>query len=276
MGRVETRVYRRRAKRTKLLYSLLFLLLIGISLLLWRGLPGNFAAEQILPQAQSKVDEGASQSAETREVTLPEERWYAIQTGVFSTEAAALEKADAYTKRGAPGTVVQEGEKWRVFIACYGDEQDAADVRARLEANQKVETYLFTWTCPEVRLRMTGKTGQLDAVEAGFVLMPSTAGALRDTAMELDAAQLTTQEVLEAVSELEKQLSLWEDTVRSRFAPSQPELVKGMLQLTDAWHGRLLRVRGSEGATALSAALKAQAMAMYADMKQWRTALMAQ
>ena len=149
-------------------------------------------------------------------------------------------------------------------------------MRARLEANQKVETYLFTWTCPEVRLRMTGKTGQLDAVEAGFVLMPSTAGALRDTAMELDAAQLTTQEVLEAVSELEKQLSLWEDTVRSRFAPSQPELVKGMLQLTDTWHDRLQRIRSSEGATALSAALKAQAMAMYADMKQWRTALRAQ
>lgn len=277
MGRVETRMYKRRRQRAKVLRVMVLILLIAAAVLLaWGRLPTDFITEHISAPTPTPVTSAYDQTVESREVTLVEEIWYAIQTGVFSTEEAARQKADAYTKRGAPGTVVQEGEKWRVFIACYGTEADASAVRTRLEQNQKVDTYLYAWKCPQLRLRLTGKAGQLDAVEAGFTLLTSTAAALRDTATSLDAAQLTTQEAQAAMSALDGQITLWEDTIRSRFGKSVPALVESMLTITASWDGRFQALQSSQDATALSAALKAEAMGMYDDIIAWRNALAAQ
>lgn len=277
MGRVETRVYKRRRSRVKAVRRTALLLLLGAAaVLLWRSLPEGFVSERIAQPTSTPVTSAYDQTVETREVTLPAETWYAIQTGVFSTEEAALQKADAYTDRGAPGTVVQEGEKWRVFIACYGSEADASAVRTRLGEKQRVETYLYTWTCPELRLRLTGKAGQLDIVEAGFTLLISTAAALRDTATEVDAAQLTTGEAAAAVTALDGQISLWQETARSRFGQSIPPLVQGMLDVTENWSVRYESLQTAQDATSLSATLKAQAMGLYDEICTWRSEIAAQ
>lgn len=277
MGRVETRMYKRKKQRAKTYRRVIILFLLGCAaLLLWRGRYVPFIAERIGLPTPTPVTSTYDQTVETREVTLAEENWYAIQTGVFSTQEAALQKADDYTERGAPGTVVQEGEKWRVFIACYGTESDASAVRTRLEQNQKVDTYLYAWKCPELRLRLTAKAGQLDAVEAGFTLLTSTASALRDTATALDAAQLTTQEVAAAVDALDGQITLWEDTVRSRFGKAVPDLVKSMQTITGGWSARYDALQAADSATELSASLKEEAMGMYDEIIAWRNALAAQ
>lgn len=277
MGRVETRVYKRRRSRAKAIRrTALLLLLGGAAVLVWRSLPEGFVSERIAQPTTTPVTAAYDQTVETREVTLPAETWYAIQTGVFSTEEAALQKADAYTDRGAPGTVVQEGEKWRVFIACYGTEADASAVRTRLGEKQRVETYLYTWTCPELRLRLTGKAGQLDVVEAGFMLLISTAAALRDTAMEVDAAQFTAGEAAAAVTALDGQIRLWQETARSRFGQSIPPLVQSMLDITEGWSARREALQAAQDATALSAALKAQAMGLYDEICSWRSEVAAQ
>ena len=277
MGRVETRMYRRRRKRAKSFRMMILLLLIGMAIaLVVRQLPEGFISERIALPTPTPVTSSFEQTVETREVTLSAETWYAIQTGVFSTQEAAQQKSKAYAERGAPGTVVKQGEKWRVFIACYGTEADASAVRARLETNQKVDTYLYEWECPELRLRLTAKAGLLDAVEAGFTLLTSTAVALRDTATALDAAQLTTREAAQAAAALDSQISLWEDTVRSRFGKSIPALVQGMLEITGNWGARYGALQACEDATTLSAGLKGQAMGMYDEITAWRTALAAQ
>lgn len=277
MGRVETRMYKRKRQRSKVIRVMVLLGLLGTAVLLaGKRLPRGFITELISLPTPTPVTSAYDQTAETREVTLAEETWYAIQTGVFSTKEAADQKADAYTQRGAPGTVVREGEKWRVFIACYGSEGDASAVRTRLEQNQKVDTYLYAWKCPQLRMRLTGKKGQLDAVEAGFTLLTSTAAALRDTATSLDAAQLTTQEALSAVAALDGQITLWEDTIRSRFGKPVPALLESMLTITANWDERCRRVQSSGDATTLSAALKAEAMGMYDEIIAWRNALAAQ
>lgn len=277
MGRVETRIYKRKRSRMKALRRCaLVLLLGGAAVLAWRTLPAGFVTERIVQPTATPLTSAYDQTVETREVTLPKETWYAIQTGVFSTQEAASQKADAYTDRGAPGTVVQEGEKWRVFIACYGTEADASAVRTRLGEKQRVETYLYTWTCPELRLRLTGKAGQLDAVEAGFTLLVSTAAALRDTATELDAAQLTTGEAAAVVAALDGQIRLWQDTTRSRFGQSIPPLVEGMLAITDNWAERYAFLQSAQDATTLSAALKARAMGLYDEICTWRSEVAAQ
>lgn len=277
MGRVEMRIYRQKQRKARWKRWLLGAgMAAGAALLLWRGGQASFATDYIGLPASTPLVNSFDRTVETREVTLKAETWYAIQTGVFSTQEAAVQKADAYTQRGAPGTVIRQGEKWRVFIACYGTEGDASAVRTRLENNQKVDTYLYSWTCPEIRLRMSGMAGQLDAAEAGFTLLSTTAAVLRDMAMELDAAQLTTQEVINAAQALADQISLWEETVRSRFGKEVPELVEGMLKITALWDGRYKALAAAEDATAMSAALKAQAMGMYDDICTWRESLAAQ
>lgn len=277
MGRVETRMYRRRQKRARWRrWLVVILLLAGAGVLLWRGGQASFVTDYIGLPGPTPLASAFDRTVDTREVTLTADTWYAIQTGVFSTQEAAIQKADAYTQRGAPGTVIRQGEKWRVFIACYGTEEEAAAVRTRLESNQKVDTYLYAWACPEVRLRLSGMAGQLDAAEAGFTLLTTTATALRDTAVELDAAQLTTQEVMAAARALDDQISLWEDTVQSRFGKNVPSLVEGMLKIAGSWDARYAALAAAEDATALSAALKAQAMGMFDDICTWREALKAQ
>ena len=42
------------------------------------------------------------ETVEVREITLPAEVWYCLQSGIFSNEAAAREKSLAYSDRGAP------------------------------------------------------------------------------------------------------------------------------------------------------------------------------
>lgn len=277
MGRVETRIYRQKQRKARWRRWLLGAgVVAGLAALLWRGGQASFATDYIGLPASTPLVNSFDRTVDTREVTLKAETWYAIQTGVFSTQEAAVQKADAYTQRGAPGTVIRQGEKWRVFIACYGTEGEAAAVRTRLENNQKVDTYLYAWNCPEIRLRLSGMAGQLDAAEAGFTLLSTTAASLRDMAMELDAAQLTTHEVMDAVRALNDQVSLWEETVRSRFGNNVPALVKGMLEITARWDTRYQALAAAEDATAMSAALKAQAMGMYDDICTWREALAAQ
>ena len=276
MGRVEMRMYKRRQKRAKMLRRLLLGLLATTAvILLWRKLPGGFVAEHIASPTATPLTAAFDKTIESREVTLMAETWYAIQTGVFSTEEAAVQKADEYTERGAPGTVVHQGEKWRVFIACYGTEAEAASVRTRLEQNQRVETYLYAWECPELRLRLTGMVGQLDAAEAGFTLLTSTAAALRDHATTLDAGQMSAQEVHAALSAMDGQITLWEDTVHSRFGRETPALLEGMLAMTEDWDARYEALRNAESATALSAELKAQGMGMYDEICTWRRNLAA-
>ena len=270
-------MYKRRLRRVKMLRKLLLVMLVSVvALLIWKKLPGEFVAEHIASPTATPMAAAFDKAIESREVTLMAETWYAIQTGVFSTEEAATQKTSEYTDRGAPGTVVHQGEKWRVFIACYGTEADAASVRTRLEQNQRVETYLYAWECPELRLRLTGMAGQLDAAEAGFTLLASTAAALRDHATDLDAGQMSVQEATAALKAMDGQITLWEDTVRSRFGREMPALLKGMLVITEGWDARYDALRNAESATALSAELKAQGMGMYDAICTWRRNLAAQ
>ena len=127
-----------------------------------------------------------------------------------------------------------------------------------------------------LRLRLTGAAGQLDGVEAGFTLMISTAAALRDTAIQLDAGQLTTLEAKAVAEAAAGQISLWEKTAGSLFGKNLPPLVEGMRNVMKAWSARYEKIHAVENATQLSAALKAEAMNAYDDVIAWREQVAAQ
>lgn len=275
MAHIERRMYRRRRRqaRRRLAAALLLTAAAVLAMLILTRRPG-FLAQRITTPSPTPVTAAFDRTVATREVTLPAETWYAIQTGVFSTQEAAREKADAYAERGAPGTVVQEGDKWRVFIACYGSEADAATVRQRLGENQRVETYLYRWSCPELRLRLTGMAGQLDVLEAGFALIRQTAERLRDMAILMDAGETTVDEAVQAVGDLNESISLWADTARERFGKQAPEIVQKLLSIADGWNNcRKTIAAAGDSPTALSAALKGQAMMLFKEIIVFRSSV---
>lgn len=201
--------------------------------------------------------------------------WYAIQTGLFSTAEAAQQRAEAYAQRGAPGFSLREGDRYRVLIAGYAQQTDAAAVRDRLAREQQVETCLYTWVCPAITLRLTGMAGQLDVAAAGLTLAESTAAQLRDEAMALDAGTHTLQDAQQLLREADDRITLWADTARKRFVQPYPPLVSQELDVAERWPSAYtaLRQAAGEGAAALSAAMKVEAMRLYDQAVGMRAAM---
>lgn len=273
MARVERRVYRRRRKRRRILLTMFIILAAAAAAIWFASGKGRLLAERLNAPTPTPVTAAYDRTVQTREVTLPEAARYAIQTGVFSTEEAAMEKADDYTDRGAPGVVIQDGAKWRVFIACYRNEAEASAVRTKLGEMQRVETYLYRWLCPELRLRLTGMAGQLDAVEAGLTLMMQLPDDLMILAVQLDAAQLTEAEVRTELTSLRKQADLWKRTAKDRFGLNIPALVQQLLDAAEGFDRRAEEILGADTVTALSAALKLRGMQGYDELIRLRAGI---
>ena len=163
-----------------------------------------------------------------------------------------------------------------MFIACYGDKEDASGVRERLSAGQDVETYLYTWVCPALTLRLSGMRGQIDVAEAGLSQGLQQAVRLRDGAALLDCGEWTPSEARALAEELRAQAALWLETARSRFARPYPALMAGLMEAAEEWNERyqLLDRAAQESATALSAEMKLQAMALYDEVCAFRRQLM--
>lgn len=276
MGRVEKKMYRRArgqaVLRRMLMVCILSLLALG-AVIRFQGSAG-MDAEHVPQPTPTPVTAAYDETVETREITLDEVQWYAIQTGIYSTAKAAGEKRDTYAQRGAPGYVNQDGEKWRVYIACYGSKEDAAAVRERLSVNQDVETFLHTWVCPEITLRLSGMAGQLDVAESGLSLLGNAGAVLRDNAALLDGGERTLAEAQSVAEALDEQIRLWRETAQSRFTQPYPELVTLEMQLAEGWKSKYASIRQAETATALSAAMKLQAMALFDESCALRQELM--
>lgn len=276
MGRVEKRMYRR-ARGQSLLRRLLavgILAMMALGIAVRQRVNGGLNADYLPNPTATPIAAAYDETVEARQITLEEVSWYAIQTGIYSTQEAAAENCDTYAKRGAPGYVNQDGDKWRVYIACYGDKEEAQTVREKLRGNQEVETFLHTWVCPGISLRLTGAAGQVDVAEAGLSLLGDAAAALRDTAALLDSGERTQAETLAVAQALDEQVRLWRETARARFAKPYPALVDMELSMADSWDAKYAAISKAENATALSAAMKLQAMALFDESCALRETLM--
>ena len=276
MSRGQRRRYRRDRGQAMLRRLLLFLTVMVVL----AGVASHFTGRESItatplpaPTA-TPVTAAFDETVTTREVNLPQDVWYAIQTGVYSTREAAEGRVNAYADRGAPGYVAEDGGKWRVFIACYGSREDAAAVRERLNTMQQVDTYLHEWACPALTLRLSGMAGQLDVAEAGLFLPGQTAALLRDTAIALDAGEIMPDAARATVASIGDSMTLWAQTARERFAQPYPPLVEAILAIAQEWPTRQSAMEQAKDATALSAAMKQQAMALYDQTGDLRRQLM--
>lgn len=276
MGRVERRRYRRRMTQAAAARTLLVLTAAVIVCgLISRTRGGSLQVDRLTAPTATPVASSFDETPVTRDLVLDEERWYAIQTGVYSTQEAADAHIAAYADRGAPGMSAACDGKYRVLIASFGEKNDAQSVRQRLSDRQNVETCLYEWVCEPVTLRLSGKAGQLDVAEAGMALPLQAARLLRDAATSLDEGGMTSQDVLDLTSSLDAQFITWADAARARFDRPYPPLVQGELALVSVWQETASAVRQAarEGATQLSGTLKCRAMQYYAQIIAMRGGL---
>lgn len=274
MSRAQRRMYRRARgqaiRRRVLLAATLAVIAIGFASHL--GQRDGFSAQPLAQPTATPVTAAFDETVTAREVVLPADVWYAIQTGVYSTQEAAQARADAYADRGAPGYVAEDGGKWRVFIACYGDKADASAVRERLSTLQQVDTHLHEWSAQAVTLRLSGMAGQLDVAEAGLTLPVQAAAQLRDSAIALDAGEMTAEGARQAVEALGERMALWAQTARERFAMPYPAVISTVLSFAQNWPEQQRDILDTQDVTALSARMKQTAMAL----RDWDCALRVQ
>ena len=276
MSRRQRRIRRRRGQAAGIL------MLIAAGLIVLTGLrthlPGreDFSARSVSQPTATPVTSAFDETVVSRQVSLPADVWYAIQTGVYSSQEAALSRTDLYAERGAPGYAAEDGGKWRVFIACYGSRTDASAVRERLSTLQKVDTHLHEWLLPAVTLQLSGMAGQLDVAEAGLTLPSQTAALLRESAVALDAGESSMSSIRDSLASMDDSVTLWAKTARERFLPPRPVMVEQILSCTDRWTEQYRALRSAEAATALSAALKIHAMTCRSADSAIRAALLAE
>ena len=216
------------------------------------------------------------ETVEIREIALPAEVWYCLQSGIFSSEAAAQEKSLAYSDRGAPGFVSPEGGKFRVLLSAYASREDAQRVKEKLAGQQSVETYIYEMVRPALHLQLTGMRGQLDVLDAAAALLPELAQAWRETALTLDQGQTSLTEVQELAAEQQEQCHVMLNVLQERFLSPMPTLAQQLQALLTQAEASARRVQDAvgQGRTAASAQLKMEALAGHQALKDvWETIL---
>lgn len=68
----------------------------------------------------------------TKTLKLPKMAYYALQMGVYSSLDNASKQAASLQTLGAGGYIYADGDKYRVFAACYQNRESIKEVRARL------------------------------------------------------------------------------------------------------------------------------------------------
>ena len=90
----------------------------------------------------------------------------------------------------------------------------------------------------------------------------------------MDAGETTVEEAMQTVGDLNESISLWADTAHERFGRKAPEIVQKLLSITDSWNScRKTIAAAGDSPTALSAALKGQAMILYKEIIAFRSSV---
>lgn len=99
----------------------------------------------------------------TREMTLPEKTFYALQIGVYADEENAKAQSSALKKIGAAGYILKDGERFRVLASAYQDKESAAKVADQL-TREGIESRIYTIVRTRRTFKITGNAGQIEAV----------------------------------------------------------------------------------------------------------------
>lgn len=161
-----------RRRRQKLRRAGRIMALCGIAALLGISL----GASDVFARMNAVLDRGvqafSAQKSVQTEVVLPEIQVFALQLGVFDSEARARSEAVRLEQRGVR-CMIWKKDRLRLIA-------DAAAERAALDMRMAggQDAYIVSETLPEIRLSIGADAGGIDAVKAMLVLPDEAFGRM--------------------------------------------------------------------------------------------------
>lgn len=209
------------------------------------------------------LTETFDETVETKEITLPETVWYAIQMGAFESEEAAKTLAATYQNRGAAGYVMFQENRYRVLASVYPNKDDAQTVRTQLKTSHEIDSYVHEVAMPELTLKLTGMKGQIDIIEAALRFFPDALTQLQKMSIALDRKEANQQEVANELHVLCARAEELISVFSKRFTSPKHIMVERIEHLLSLYRQLEGAINADETlAVALAASLKYQTLAM--------------
>lgn len=202
-----------------------------------------------------QVSLSTDKSSVSANIALPALDCYALQVGVFSSQANATKQAQTVTAQGAGGYVLQDGNRYRVLAAGYGSESEAKEVKDRL-IGEGMDCTVYQISAPGATFRVSAQQSQLEEVESGFSALRNAQSALTDAAIAFDRDSQSVAEGQAAATSVRADLEAGMAGL-SAYADSAPAIAR-LVACRDRFTAELSTLAQSAAATptAFSAELK--------------------
>ena len=267
------RIYPSERKPSKWLsYLLLFLSAVVIFSGIVNRRADQPTIEPLVTATPVPLEDGFDETRETRDITLKEYRWHALQLGAFEKESSADELAKEYQKRGAAGFVWPDS-RFRVLAAVYPLREDAQRVREQLSQRHSIDSYLFEITLPEITLRLTGMKGRLDILEAAFLHGEDAVQNLQQLSVILDRQEISNQEAIAQLVSQKQQLDLVAIRLEQRFAQPRNAAVQQLIDFFRDYSAFVESLNASDSSATFGQRVKYQTLRSIRLLWQLRDSL---
>lgn len=192
-----TRLVRVKRQRPKGVVWAVSAMLIMLAVYLYTATPsmrvgyGPKGDEPVSASGQALAGGEAAQATEAPEQVTQEVQFealdaYLIQFGAYDAADNARIEAARYVARGAAGYLLEDG-KFRVIGAGYESREEAEKVKAQLEKEEGIDSYVYELKAGSVTLRVTATQPQIDALSAAERTLVEQNRAMGRLAYELDS-----------------------------------------------------------------------------------------
>ncbi len=228
------RVRRRHARSLRLAMALLA---VSVAVYLC-----SYAARLISPPPTVEAAQAPEQAVPVSEQLTEDVRFDPLSAQLVqlaeagSAESARIEAA-RYTRRGAAGYILKDGDIFRVIGAVYADREGADAVAARLLNAEKIKAQVITAQGPASALRVTASKAQIDALTQGESSLRGLTDQLIALSLQLDAGKATGEQAASQIqlvhAEAQLRLRALERAIGADEHPILRALMLLLQQLSD-------------------------------------------
>ncbi len=228
---------------------------------------GGFWLQKQADSKKWQLDEAFDETPAEAIIELPQRYWYALQVGAFEKEETAKQSSAAFQRRGAAGYLWRDG-RYRVLASVYPQKEDAQLVRAQIQDQHGIDSYIYEITLPPLKLRMKGMQGQLDIFQAAFAHADDLAQQVQLLSVQIDRQEISAADAQEALGALNEQMEIIGLRLRQRFASPQNATVQRLIVCFENFHQFVSGLSQDESAISMGMKLKYQVFEILSDIQE--------
>lgn len=244
---------------------------------------GSFLSEKIIRPVVSLFDEDTPEAAEevssetgvsdevSAEITFPAMKMWLLQVGAFGENDNAEKSAEEIADMGGAGYILEEDGTYRVIIAGYAKEEDAANVKERLKTEQNMESKLLELSAESAVYTMKTEQSVIDAFAAAAEECGNYPQLLMELSLRLDKGEISAAEAINELSEMKEQIGERKEYFSDLSENSEDELLIRTQKYYGELHGAFSVFEEELSDLALSSAIKhcyISSGALYRDFLQ--------